>query len=71
MTRRRLRGDWAEVRDQVRKRWDELTEEDLEEIDSRRPRLIGRIEERYGIPRAEAARQVQAWERARKRASGA
>ena len=38
-----------------------LTNDDLEVIKGRSEQLVGRIQERYGIERAEAERQVKEW----------
>ena len=41
--------------------WGELTEDDLCRIEGNQLQLIGRIQERYAIARAEAERQVIEW----------
>lgn len=41
--------------------WGELTEDDLCRIEGNQLQLIGRIQERYSIARAEAERQVNEW----------
>jgi uncharacterized protein YjbJ (UPF0337 family) len=41
--------------------WGELTEDDLCRIEGNQLQLIGRIQERYSIARAEAERQVIEW----------
>lgn len=69
MGRKRLEGDWEMTRHEVSQRWDELTDDDLDAVAGRRHRLIGRVHERYGISRREAARQVREWELARRRNS--
>lgn len=43
--------------------WGELTEDDLCRIKGNQLQLIGRIQERYSIARAEAERQVTEWAR--------
>jgi uncharacterized protein YjbJ (UPF0337 family) len=38
-----------------------LTEDDLDHIKARAEQLIGKLQERYGIERDEAKRQIDAW----------
>ncbi|MCA1774517.1 MAG: CsbD family protein [Loktanella sp.] len=38
--------------------WGELTEDDVMQAEGNRDQLVGKIQERYGIEKAEAERQV-------------
>jgi uncharacterized protein YjbJ (UPF0337 family) len=38
-----------------------LTDDDLDQIQGRAEQLIGRIQQRYGMAKDEATRQVDAW----------
>ena len=42
----------------MRKQWGKLTDDDLEMIAGERDRLAGKIQERYGISKEEAERQI-------------
>ncbi len=42
--------------------WGMLTDDDLALAEGSRRELVGRIQERYGIARDEAERQVAEWE---------
>lgn len=57
-----LRGQWTQLKGKVRGKWGKLTNDDLDQIQGRAQQLIGRIQERYGIARDEAERQVKEWE---------
>lgn len=70
MNRDRIEGNWKQVKGEVRKQWGELTDDDLDVIEGQRQKLIGRIQERYGIAKDEAERQVEKWERSRTRKTG-
>ncbi len=48
---------------QARQQWGKLTDDDLEQIGGHREELVGRVQERYGIEREEADRQVSEWEK--------
>ena len=56
-----LKGQWTQLKGQVREQWGKLTDDDLDEIQGRCDHLIGRIQERYGMARDEAQRQVDSW----------
>ncbi len=59
-------GKWKELRGEVRKAWGKLTDDDLERIAGQRDVLVGRLQERYGIAKEEANRQVDQWEKSLK-----
>ena len=54
----RIEGNWKEFKGRVREQWGKLTDDDLERAAGKRDQLIGRIQERYGIAREVAERQV-------------
>lgn len=56
-------GNWKQLKGKVKEQWGELTEDDIARIEGRRDQLIGRVQERYGVARDEAERQVRDWER--------
>jgi uncharacterized protein YjbJ (UPF0337 family) len=56
-----LKGQWTQLKGQVREQWGKLTNDDLEQIQGRSEQLVGRIQERYGVARDEAERQVDTW----------
>jgi uncharacterized protein YjbJ (UPF0337 family) len=56
-----IAGSWKEVRGQVRTQWGKLTDDDLEMAKGQRDVLAGRIQQRYGIAREEANRQIDEW----------
>lgn len=59
-----LKGKWTQVKGLVREQWGKLTADDVDQINGRTEQLVGRVQERYGIARDEAKRQVDAWMRA-------
>jgi uncharacterized protein YjbJ (UPF0337 family) len=56
-----LKGQWMQLKGKVREKWGKLTNDDLDEIQGRAQQLVGRVQERYGIARDEAERQVNEW----------
>ncbi|MDR3566712.1 MAG: CsbD family protein [Syntrophobacteraceae bacterium] len=53
-----LKGNWKQAKGKVKQQWGKLTDDDLEIIEGKRDELIGRLQERYGITRDEASKQV-------------
>jgi uncharacterized protein YjbJ (UPF0337 family) len=59
-----LKGQWTQIKGRVREQWGKLTNDDLDQIQGRAEQLIGKVQERYGIQREEAKRQVDDFMRA-------
>jgi uncharacterized protein YjbJ (UPF0337 family) len=57
-----IAGNWKQATGKLKEEWGELTDDDLTRIAGKRDQLVGRIQERYGIAKDEAERQVKAWE---------
>lgn len=58
----RWRGQWKQVKGRIKEQWGRLTDDDLDVIAGKRQQLRGRIQERHGIAREEAQRQVERFE---------
>jgi uncharacterized protein YjbJ (UPF0337 family) len=58
-----IAGKWAQIKGEVRKMWGKLTDDDLEFIAGSKDKLIGRIQERYGVAKEEAEKQLEQWSR--------
>ncbi len=46
---------------QVKEKWGKLTDDELDQMNGRRERLEGKIQERYGIVKNQAKKVVDAW----------
>jgi len=57
----RIEGNWKQFRGKVQQHWGKLTNDDLDLVEGRRVELVGRIQERYGIAKDDAERQVDTW----------
>jgi uncharacterized protein YjbJ (UPF0337 family) len=57
----RIEGNWKQLTGKVKEQWGKLTEDDLTVIGGKQDQLVGRIQERYGIAKDEAERQVNTW----------
>jgi uncharacterized protein YjbJ (UPF0337 family) len=56
-------GNWRQFKGKVKEQWGKLTDDDLDVIAGKRDQLVGRIQERYGVARDEAEKQLQDFER--------
>jgi uncharacterized protein YjbJ (UPF0337 family) len=57
----RIAGQWKQIGAQVKSKWAKLTDDDLMAISARKDALVGKIQERYGIRKDEAEKQVDEW----------
>lgn len=55
-------GNWKQFKGKIKEQWANLTDDDLAAIEARRDQLSGRIQERYGLAKEEATRQVDDFE---------
>ena len=58
-----IKGKWTQYKGKARERWGDLTDDDLDRAAGNRDQLVGKIQERYGIAKEEAQRQVDDWTR--------
>jgi uncharacterized protein YjbJ (UPF0337 family) len=56
-----MEGKWKQLKGSVREKWGKLTDDDLEVIAGNKDKLLGKLQERYGITREEAEKQSDAW----------
>lgn len=56
-----IEGKWKQYKGEFRQQWGRLTDDDLDRAAGRREELEGLIQERYGIAREEAKRQIDEW----------
>jgi uncharacterized protein YjbJ (UPF0337 family) len=56
-----LQGKWKQVKGSVKERWGKLTDDDLDVINGKHDQLVGKIQEKYGIAREAAQKQVDEW----------
>ena len=56
-----IEGNWKELSGKVRHEWGKLTHNDVEQVKGNLEVLAGKIEERYGLTKAEAKKQIDQW----------
>ena len=57
----RVEGNWKQIKGQVKQKWGQLTDDDLDVIAGKRDQLEGKIQERYGIARDQVRKDVDDW----------
>jgi len=58
----RIQGNWKQATGLAKQRWGKLTDDDMTAIAGQRDKLAGKIQERYGVLKEEAERQLVSWE---------
>jgi uncharacterized protein YjbJ (UPF0337 family) len=56
-----VEGQWKQVKAQAKSKWAKLNDDDLKNLGAKKDDLVGKIQERYGIMKDEAERQVDAF----------
>lgn len=56
-----VQGQWKQIKGKAKVKWGKLTDDEIDVIEGRRDQLIGKIQQRYGIKKEEAERQVDDW----------
>jgi uncharacterized protein YjbJ (UPF0337 family) len=56
-----VEGKWKQFKGTVKQKWGRLTDDDLDVIAGKRDQLEGKIQERYGITKEEAKKQIDDW----------
>ena len=56
-----IEGNWKQLAGQVKSQWGKLSGDDLTQIAGQRDQLAGKIQERYGVAKEEAEKQLQDW----------
>jgi uncharacterized protein YjbJ (UPF0337 family) len=56
-----IAGKWTQIKGDVRQKWGKLTDDDLEVVAGSKDKLVGRIQERYGVAKEDAEKQLDQW----------
>lgn len=57
----KLAGKWKQFAGDLRTQWGEITDDEFEQMAGQRDKLEGKLQERYGITKEEARKQVDEW----------
>lgn len=53
-----IEGKWKQYAGKIKSKWGKLTDDDITMLSGKKDQLVGLVQERYGIARDEAERQV-------------
>jgi len=56
-----MEGKWKQMTGRVKQKWGKLTDDDLTVIAGKRDQFLGKLQERYGMSRDQAERDVDDW----------
>lgn len=59
MTNDHIKGQWKQLSGKMKSHWGKLTDDDLRVSEGDTKYLIGKLQERYGITKEEAQRQIR------------
>ncbi len=54
-----IKGKWTQLKGKTKAQWGKLTDDDLDYAEGNAEYLAGRVQERYGIAKDEAEKQVR------------
>jgi len=57
-----IEGNWKQFKGTVREKWGKLTDDDVDVIAGKRDILLGKIQEKHGMAREDAEKELKAWE---------
>ncbi len=57
----RVEGNWKQLKGNVKQQWAKLTDDDLAAMNGSREELEGKIQERYGIAKDQARKDIDDW----------
>lgn len=61
MNRLEMKGNWTELKGQIKEKWGELTDDDIARIDGKRDQLVAAVQKRYGVALSAAEREIDTW----------
>ena len=57
----RVEGNWKQAKGMIKEKWGQLTDDDLTQINGKRDQLEGKIQERYGLAKDRARKDIDEW----------
>jgi uncharacterized protein YjbJ (UPF0337 family) len=57
----RIAGQWKQIRGEAKKKWGALTDDELTQIDGHLDILAGKLQEKYGMAKEDANKQIDEW----------
>lgn len=62
MNREQFKGQWSQLKGELKKQWGKFTDDDLLQIEGDYDKFMGKIQERYGDKKDEVSRWADQWQ---------
>lgn len=59
MNEDRIKGQWKQLKGKMKEKWSKLTDDDVGALEGNAEYLAGKVQERYGIAKDEAEKQIK------------
>lgn len=59
----RIEGNWKQFKGQIKEQWGRFTDDELDVVAGKRDQFLGKLQEKYGITKDEAQRQLLEFEK--------
>jgi uncharacterized protein YjbJ (UPF0337 family) len=56
-----IEGQWHQVKGSIKSQWGKLTDDDVQTIGGKKEKLLGVLQQRYGVVKDEAEKQADSW----------
>lgn len=53
-----VQGKWTQYKGKAKERWGEFTDDELDQMEGKRDRVVGKLQEKYGYSKEEAERHA-------------
>ncbi len=63
MNAEQFKGQWKQLKGELRKKWGKFTDDDIEQIGGEKDKLIGKIMQKYGVAKEKAEEQFKKFTR--------
>lgn len=54
-----LQGKWKQLKGEIKTMWGDLTDDEIDQIEGKRDKLVGKLQEKYGYTRQEAEDEIE------------
>jgi len=63
MSWEQISGQWTQLKGSLKEQWGKLTDNELKTIARNRENFIGKLQEKHGLTKDEAERQLHEWQK--------
>ncbi len=61
MNKYTFEANWNKIRGTIKEQWGNLTDDDLDMINGKYDKLVGRIQEKYSVSESTARKMIEDW----------